>query len=336
MPVEIIPDDFDIDQYNSVASHPLQSWQWGEARKKMGIKVLRLGLFDNTKSLKEVYQMTIHPLPHTSYALGYIPRSLFPPKAILTFLEDFAKKNHLIFVKFEPNVTKESFDQLHTSKSCNFLLPSKHPLFPEWTMLLDISKSEEQLLAEMKNKTRYNIRLAQKKGVTVEEESNEKGFETFSKLYFETTRRQKYFGHTPSYHKTIWETLKGSLSHILVARHENDALAAYELFYFNDILYYPYGGTSEIKRNLMGANAIMWESIRLGKKLGAKQFEMWGALSPGYDMKHPWAGFTRFKEGYGAIFQQMCGSYDLVVNKPLYKLYSIANILRKLYLKLRN
>ncbi len=327
MRVEIIEDNFPIEKWNEKAVHPLQSWQWGEARKKLGITVIRIAEF-NGSQLMDVYQMTLHRLPF-GFKLGYIPRSRTPSKAVLQFLIEYAKKHSIIFIKLEPNEQK--------SKSLNDvrLTSSSHPLFPEWTMVLDLTKSEEELLKEMKPKTRYNIRLAEKKGVVVKEESNDEGFKKFSDLYFETTDRQKYYGHNRNYHQIIWKSLKDSIAHILIAYFDNIPIAAYELFSFNGVFYYPYGGTSSLHRNVMGPNLLMWEAVRLGKKLGATSFDMWGALPPNYQGDTGWAGFTRFKEGYNAQFVQMIGSFDLIINPALYKLYNWVYTLREMYLKLR-
>ena len=199
-------------------------------------------------------------------------------------------------------------------KQFNNLSISPHPLFPSWTQILDLTKSEDELLKSFHSKTRYNIRLAEKKGVVVKEMSNDKGFEIFSKLYFDTCKRQKYFGHTPKYHQIVWNSLKKDISHILIAFYNDTPLAAYELFYFKNILYYPYGGTSLEYRNLMASNLLMWEAIKLGKKSGAEKFDMWGSLSPGYDSSHSWSGFTRFKEGYGTKFTEFIGSYDQIIS----------------------
>jgi lipid II:glycine glycyltransferase (peptidoglycan interpeptide bridge formation enzyme) len=139
----------------------------------------------------------------------------------------------------------------------------------------------------------------------------------------------------PKYHKIIWDSLKKDIAHILIAFYDNVPLAAYELFYFKNTLYYPYGGTSLKYRNLMTSNLLMWEAIKLGKKLGAEKFDMWGSLGPNYDATDPWSGFTRFKEGYGTKFTEFIGSYDLVINKNLYHLYNLANKFREQYLKLR-
>ena len=361
MKIQIVGDNFDKKQYNNLAIHPLQSWQWGEARKKMGIQVLRLGEFDvgnrHACSLQNVYQITFHKIPYTNYKIGYLPRSRFPSKTVLDFLLDYSKKNNVVFIKIEPYVEKggknvilnlfqdpiskkqipkpasKRGEQVRNDIS-DRLVKSSHPLFPDWTIIFDLDKSEDELLKNMKSKTRYNIRLAQKKGVVVKEESNEKGFEIFSRLYFETCKRQNYKGHNPVYHKIFWENLKKDLAHILVAYHQNTPLAAYELFLFKNTFYYPYGGTSEEMRNLMASNLIMWEAIRLGKNLGADKFDMWGSLPPTYPQNHPWAGFTRFKEGYSGRFVKMAGSFDLIVNPLMYKLYNFTQTLREIYLKL--
>ncbi|OGK52787.1 hypothetical protein A2966_04750 [Candidatus Roizmanbacteria bacterium RIFCSPLOWO2_01_FULL_41_22] len=324
--IKPIADDFNKDEYNAVAHHPLQSWQWGEARQKMGLTVMRLGEFARDR-LVNVFQLTLHPLPFSPWCIGYLPRSSQPSQPVIDFLKDYGKKNGIIFFKIEPyetnrNVLKE-------------LRPSPHPLFPLFTQILDLQKTEGDLFNNLKSKTRYNIRLAQKKGVTIIEQSNDKGFAIFSRLYFETTKRQKYFGHSPHYHKIIWETLRNEIVHILIAYFQGQPIAAYELFYFDHILYYPYGGSSLEHRNVMGANLLMWEAIRLGQKLGAKKFDLWGSLPPGYDNSDSWSGFTRFKEGYGGQFTKLAGSFDLIINQKLYLIYNLLHSVRQIVLGIK-
>ncbi|MEK7597394.1 MAG: peptidoglycan bridge formation glycyltransferase FemA/FemB family protein [Patescibacteria group bacterium] len=336
--IKIIADDFSQSEYNKLALHPLQTWEWGEARKKTGVEILRIGEFKKVGTIHElsvqnVFQLTFHKIPKTNYKIGYLPRSVFPSKDILNFLSNYCKKNKIIFIKIEPYVEKSV---IRNPQFVNpLIIKSKHPLFPTWTQILDLSKSEDELLKSFHSKTRYNIRLAEKKGVVIKEMSNDKGFEIFSKLYFDTCKRQKYFGHTPEYHQIIWNNLKKDFAHILIAFYNDVPLAAYELFYFKNILYYPYGGTSLEYRNLMASNLLMWGAIKLGKKLGATKFDMWGSLGPNYDATDPWSGFTRFKEGYGTKFTEFVGSYDLVINPMIYKIYNIIYKLREIYLKLR-
>lgn len=332
MSIQIIPDNFSQEEFNTVALHPLQTWEWGEARKETEVEVIRIGEFEN-HILKNIFQLTIHKIPKLKYQIGYVPRSVFPSKDALDFLEDFGKKNNLIFIKIEPYTKKEEID-IQMLKSQN-LQRSPHGLFPEWTQMLDITPSEEELMKNMKQKTRYNIRLAERKGVIIKEESNKEGFEKFITLYFETCKRQHYYGHTKTYHEIIWNNLKNNIAHILIAYYNEEPLAAYELFHFKDTLYYPYGGSSTKYREVMASNLLMWEAIKLGKNLGAKTFDMWGSLSPNYMGEDVWAGFTRFKEGYGTNYISFIGSYDLIINQVFYTMYNIAHVLRSFYLKIK-
>jgi lipid II:glycine glycyltransferase (peptidoglycan interpeptide bridge formation enzyme) len=313
-------------EWNKHATHPMQSYEWGEARKKMGIELLRLGEY-NHADLKNVFQMTVHSIPYSPYKIGYLPRSSAPSHEVLESLETYARSHKIIVIKIEPHSSAESFTKPENKQ----LIPSPTPLFPEWTQKLDLSPREGELLSNMKPKTRYNIRLAAKKGVVIKEMTTKEGFDIFYQLYEQTCRRQHYFGHNRHYHEVIFQTL-ANYAHILIAWYEEKPLAAYELFLFNDVLYYPYGGSSDLHRDTMAANLLMWEAIRFGKQHNAHYFDMWGSLAPDYNHDNVWAGFTRFKEGYGTSFFKTAGSYDLVINPVLYWIYTTAQRLREKYM----
>lgn len=190
----------------------------------------------------------------------------------------------------------------------------------------------------MHSKTRYNIKIAEKHGVKIVQDSSDEAFKEYLKLTRETTKRQGFFAHSEKYHKLMWETLKtnadGKLSaHLFLAKYKNEVLVAWILFIFKDTLYYPYGASSSKFRETMASNLMMWEAIKFGKKLGLKKFDMWGSLGPEPSVKDPWYGFHRFKEGYGPKLVEFVGSYDLVINKPIYKLYKIADKIRWTLLK---
>ena len=159
-----------------------------------------------------------------------------------------------------------------------------------------------------------------------------KGFEIIIQLYFETTARQKYHGHTRAYHQTIFETLEHSMSHIFIAFFEGIPLSAYHVFLFNKVLYYPYGGSSLLHKNIMAANLLMWDVIKFGKNNGCTSFDMWGSLPPTYDPTTPWGGFTRFKEGFGTEFFEFCGTFDLFLNPFVYSAFNTAQTIRKNFL----
>lgn len=324
-------DDKNKEQFNKLALHPLQSWEWGEFRKKTGIEVVRLGRHKEDK-LIETAQITIHQIPFTKYTIGYFPKGNAPSQEMIKALTELGKKYNCIFIKLEPNIQKDikilRYEDIKTSP---------HPLFTKYTFQLDLTKSEEELLKNMYSKTRYNIRVAEKHGVMVKQDDSNKAFETYLALMQETTKRQKYFAHTEHYHRLMWETLEPSgIAHLLEADYQGQTLVSWVVFLFNGILYYPYGASSNLYRNVMASNLMMWEVIKWGKKNGAKLFDMWGALGPDPNPEDSWYGFHRFKQGYGVKHIEFIGSYDLVINRNLYMIYNLLYNAREIFLRLKS
>jgi len=329
--------------FNKVVTHPLQSWEWGEFREKTGVKVVRLGQFEG-QSLTAGYQITFHKIPKFDLTVGYLPKSEMPTKELFEALKSLGQQEKAIFIKLEPNVgapiSIESKPSLAKKKLIDFILSQGsvygRPQFTKYTFQIDLSKREEKLLAQMKSKTRYNTRLAKRKGVKVSENNSDEAFEVYLDLTFETTKRQKFYAHTREYHRQMWQTLRpAGIAHLLTAKYEGKVLVAWILFEFNKVLYYPYGASSSEHREVMASNLMMWETIRLGKKLGCKTFDMWGCLGPDPNKRDPWFGFHRFKNGYGPTLIEFLGTFDFVINQPKYKLYKIAENLRWKYLRLK-
>lgn len=331
------------------SNHPLQSKEWGEFRKKTGIKVIQ----------SNGIQITIHKIPYTSWTIGYVPKGPLPTKEMISDLKKIGREEKCIFIQLEPNIEVEN-GELKGEKYPSFLIshfsflkPATHPLFTKYTFILDITKSEQELLAGMHPKTRYNIRIAQKHGVEIVEDNSNQAFEEYLKLTKETTKRQGFYAHTEKYHRLMWETLKATsktsrlTAHLFLANYRPKnishlsplishlPLAAWILFVYNDTLYYPYGASSSLHRETMASNLMMWEAIKYGKKLGLKKFDMWGALSSNPDKNDPWYGFHRFKEGYGPKHVEFLGSFDLVINPVLYQLYRILDKIRWIFLGLK-
>ena len=337
----------DIDEqhsqiYNSSVSHPLQTFEWGEFRKKTGIKVIRRGLLENDKVVNP-YQITIHQTPGFPYFIGYFPKGELPSNELLNELEQTGKSNKLSFIQLEPNAVNGQLSIVNDQLRRSF-----HPLFTKYTFILDLTKTEDELLKNMHQKTRYNIRLSEKKGVTVEIDNSDKAFEQYLKLTKQTTERQKFYAHGENYHKLMWETLRISnvksqmsnfdpnklTAHLLKAVYNKKVLVTYILFTFKDTLYYPYGASSDEHREVMASHLTMWEAIKFGKNLGLKKFDMWGAANvPDPKPNNEYFGFHRFKEGFGATLTEFVGSYDLVINPLNYRLLTVADKLRWAYLK---
>jgi lipid II:glycine glycyltransferase (peptidoglycan interpeptide bridge formation enzyme) len=308
--------------------HPLQSIEWGKFREKTGVKVIRINDL----------QLTIHPIPHTKYTIGYLPRGPLPTQEMVKELRQIGKKENCILIQLEPSIIDTEKSKIEFKKLG--LVSAAHPLLTKYTFVLDLTKSEEELLKNMHPKTRYNIRIAEKKGVKILEDNSDKAFEAYLKLTKETTTRQKFYAHGENYHRLMWETLKtqnpdGLSAHLLEAHYENEILVAWILFVLNDTLYYPYGASSNNHREVMASNLMMWEAIKFGKRLGLKKFDMWGAMGPNPDIKDPRYGFHRFKEGYGGKLIEFVESYDLVIDQKMYFAYQILDKIRWTILRIK-
>src|SRR3989338_6930044 len=162
--------------FNKLASHPLQSWEWGEFRLKTGIEVIRLGNYQNGK-LVETAQLTIHQIPFTDKTIGYFPKGGVQSQEMLLALFELGKQKKCIFIKLEPNIKKVDSSPSLILNSNFLILNSSHPLFTKYTFQLDLIKSEEELLKNMHPKTRYNIKVAQKHEVIVQEDNSDEAFE---------------------------------------------------------------------------------------------------------------------------------------------------------------
>jgi len=318
--------------FDQLAPHPLQSWIWGEFRRRQGHRVFRLGVFEKGQLVRG-YQITFHQIPHLPWSIGYLPKSVLPTKEVIAALRQIGQKEKAIFIKLEPNQIN-SLGARQTLKNLG-LTPGKS-FFTPYTSVIDLTKTPDELLASFKPKTRYNIRLAQKKGVTVQEENTDSAFEEYLKLLFETSRRQGFHAHNAQYHRLQWKVLKASgLPHLLTAKYQGKILAAFMLFTFNGKLYYPYGASTRDHRELMAPNLLMWEAIRFGQNHGCTSFDLWGDTAPNPPPNHPHFGFHRFKEGFSPQLKEFVGTYDLVINPLLYSLYLLADKIRWKILRLQ-
>lgn len=327
--------DDEKDKYNSIVSHPIQSWEWGEFKKKTSNQVVRLGIFDKQR-MSTAYQVSFHSIPKLSYTIGYFPKGPVPDRRMLEALVDLGAKKKAIFIKLEPNVKKvEQVEHLNQLLN-NFDLRSAKSVFTPHTFQIDLTPSEEELMAKMKAKTRYNVRLAERNGVKVYEDNSTFAFETYLRLTRETSLRQGFYAHDEEYHRKMWEVLQAAgMARLLVARYKEEILTTWIVFVFQDVLYYPYGASSSEHRNLMANNLIMWEAMKFGKQMGCSTFDLWGSLGPDPDPKDPWYGFHRFKEGYGGELVEFVGTFDLVLLPQMYSLYELSDNIRWKWLRLR-
>jgi len=328
--------------YSRVVTHPVQTWEWGEFQELEGHKVYRLGIFDQQKIISG-YTLSFHQIPHTNFSIGTILRGPKIDKDMIENVGKIAKGENAIFVKIEPDEIEKIYDnknQLLKNKSIvlNYpaLVTSPKVAFYPHSFIVDLKKSEDELLSDMSPKTRYNIKLANRHGVTISHSTKDEDFEIYLKMLFDTTRRQGFYLHSENYHRRQWSILKKTtIPEIFLATYQNQTLAAFMVFKLKDRLFYPYGASLDIHREVMAPTLLMWEVIKYGQSLGLKSFDMWGCLGPDAHAGLPGFGFHRFKQGFGGNLVQFIGTYDLVINPRYYKIYNLVDKYRWKLLRLK-
>jgi lipid II:glycine glycyltransferase (peptidoglycan interpeptide bridge formation enzyme) len=210
---------------------------------------------------------------------------------------------------------------------------------PPSTVLIDLDPEEEEILAGMKSKTRYNVRLAGKRGVSVREGVvRPRGDDDLSRwygLYRETAARDRIAIHAEAYYRALFETAAlfpdVDLS-LLVAEHEGDFLAGIIVLRYGEAATYVYGASSNHKRNLMAPYGLQWEAMRRAKISGARRYDLFG-IPPADDPAHPMHGLYRFKTGFGGRIVHRLGAWDYPVSRGAYALYRGAEAARNTYYK---
>jgi peptidoglycan pentaglycine glycine transferase (the first glycine) len=297
-------------------NHFLQSQYWRACKDKLGNKTYSVGdyFFQTTK------------LPIFKGNVGYMPR-VDLTKIDWQLLLELGKSANCVFITVDPLNLFDEFE-IKPEDSKEFKVAKGIPVHMQKTLILDLEKSEEELLSQMKQKHRYNIKVATKHGVVVKIDDSEDSFETFIKLYQKTVQRQGYSARNENYIRTVWEELRdfGSelpLVTIATAYYQGKPLVSWMLFLYGDTIIYPYGGSSEEFRNVMAPYAIAWEIIKWGKENGYKKFDLFGLENEEND------GYTRFKLGFGGDVIKYADTVDLVIDEKKYRVVKLAYKLRE-------
>ncbi|MFA6992769.1 MAG: peptidoglycan bridge formation glycyltransferase FemA/FemB family protein [Candidatus Gracilibacteria bacterium] len=218
---------------------------------------------------------------------------------IIKILSPIAKSEKAIFIRIDPPLEKSNTKNKGYLNLKSFKI-SNHGFQPEHTLILDITKSEDEILAQMKPKGRYNIGLAKKKGVTIHKS---KDTDAFHKILNETTTRDNFHGHNKDFYENMINTLNGDgrstpLAELYLAKFEGKSIAGIiTTFYKNTAVYY-YGASSNEHRETMAPYLLQWIAIKDAKEKGLKSYDFLG-IAPEGAANHPWAGVTEFKLKFG-------------------------------------
>ncbi len=242
-------------------------------------------------------------------------------EAVYTVIVNFLKQKQCIFWRVEP--TDVFFGKLSAKKV--------YDVNPRATTVLDLVKTEDEILAAMHTKARYNVRLAEKKGVQIVEGKN---WDAFWKLMSATGERDGFRLHEKKHYEAIFAS---PLITQLSAMVEGKVAATAIFVGFGATFTYLFGASDYEFRQYMAPQLLQWEGIRLAKRLGYLRYDFFG-IAPGeyndgeyvYDEKHQYAGVTRFKLGFGGRVEQRSGTFDLLISPFKYKVYNTFRALRRL------
>ncbi len=278
----------------------LQAWAWGRFAESQNKKVYRF-------SGEDFVSLAIEESLVAGKKYIYCPRGpLGNLDAALLDLKKLGADHSIIFSRIEP------MQAVNLPRGVKDVQPAI-----DWA--LDLEKTEEELLIGMKPKTRYNINLAQRKGVTVREGAAA-DLITVWQLFMETAARNKIRLHSQSYYLQMWDHLSPKHLRILIAEYQGVPLAAMFLTLFGDTATYLHGGSSTKMKESMAPYMLHWEAIKVAKSLGLKQYNF-GGVAGVSDENHAWAGITRFKKGFGGFEIIYPGSFDLIYSPIWYNVY---------------
>ena len=319
----------------------LQSWQWGEFQKSINREVWRLGIFEG-EQLVGAAQIIKMPLPLGRHYF-YCPRGPIIDaaldsnqftetfKILVKAMSDKAKEAGGLFIRIEPPLetnNKKLFDQVAE----NVAMEATHFVQPQDTIYIDLKSTEDELLQGMHQKTRYNIHLAERKGVVVRVADKLEDIQLFNKLNEVTTQRDRFRSHPGQYYQAMLNALRPSgFMKLFLASIDNEVVAASLVAFFGDTATYVHGASSDSHRNVMAPHLLQWSQIQQAKKSGHTFYDLWGVVPSDSDnTNHSWAGITRFKKGFGGQEVSWLGAYDLILDNFWYKLYKIARGFRKI------
>jgi peptidoglycan pentaglycine glycine transferase (the first glycine) len=316
-------------------AHFLQSWEWGEFKSRYGWTAKRYLWRDESGVAVAAAQILERSGPAVS--ILYAPRGPLLDwhdtplvEQVITDLKSITASRGAIFIKLDPEIAPiplQSFEESPPAgPDASILLGQGGRLSQEQvqfrnTLVLDLAPSEEELLAAMKQKTRYNIRLAQRKGVTIRK-GNFDDLELLYQMYAETSLRDGFVIRSQEYYLTAWGSfINAGFAQPLIAEVEGEPIGAVIIYRFGKTAWYFYGMSGALHRNKMANYLLQWEAIRWAKAMGCDDYDFWGAPDQ-FNEEDPMWGVYRFKLGFSAETQTSAGAFDFTSRPLLYWLFT--------------
>ena len=347
----------DFIKQNSPDGGFLQSDHWRKFQESVGRKTYLLSLEDDSNLIAHA-SIIKHTLPIVG-SYFYAPRGpifkdqrskikdqndISKLKGFSNDLIEIAKENNIGWIRIEP-ASEEMLEIIKNNlRSGIKLKKSSVDMQPREILMLDISKSEEELIAQMKQKTRYNIRLAEKRGVRVfsvnsEQESvNNKYFEEFLGLVKITAERDKITLHPENYYRKMFEIIPNDILKLYAAEYEGKVIAANLVLFFGQTATYLHGASDNVHRDAMAPYLLQWKAIKDAKNLGCTKYDLGGIKMEKisnfkFQISNSWSGITRFKTGFRPNVEpiRFPGCYDIILNSKKYFLYKFLQRIKRIF-----
>ncbi|GCF06665.1 lipid II:glycine glycyltransferase FemX [Dictyobacter arantiisoli] len=326
----------DRQQWNDfVAKSPYgnitQSYEWGELSKDVGSQALHIGVVDDQNNLCAAVLLLVVKMPMLRSSFFYAPRGpiIDDPNApamgvLLNFVKSEARKYGAFMLKLEPGVDATDTRWIAALERRGFQ-PSSQFLHIRNEWILDIRPDEKDILANMKEKWRYNIRLASRKGVTIREGHGRQDLEIFHLILQETAERDHFYIHDVDHFELLSELFEQDDRYaLLIAEHEGKAIAAIVLMRMGKWCWYRYGASSSKSRNLMPNHLLQWMGMQWAKAHGCEYYNFLGipnSLEEPEAQRDPLWGVYSFKRGFNGFSRLSLPGYDLPYNPVLFKAY---------------
>ena len=325
-------------------AHILQTWEWG------AFKQVETGWTPERLAFEEASGAVVAAASVLTRRIGPL-RVLYVPKGpalsyadpalvtdVIAALEDRARRQRAVWLKIDPDIIagtgipggadpdRPPRDDpagqrvLELLRGRGWRFSASQVQFRN-TVTLDLTQSEDALMAWMSQSTRRKIRLGPKNGVTVREIHTESDLATLYDLYRVTGARQGFLVRPPEYYRQAWTRfIEAGLATAFVAEWEGRALAGVVIFHFGPKAWYFYGMSSDEERQRMPTYLLQWEAIRWAQARGYATYDFWGAPNT-FDDSDPMWGVYRFKDGFGGTVVRHIGAWDFVPNAGLYWVY---------------
>ncbi|HEY3344432.1 MAG TPA: peptidoglycan bridge formation glycyltransferase FemA/FemB family protein [Anaerolineaceae bacterium] len=319
---ELNRSDWDAFLRDFPEAHLLQTAAWGDLKASFGWSAARVS------AGKTGAQVLFRPL-RLGFTLAYLPKGPLGEdwNALWPQVDALCRRRRAVFLKVEPDIWKGACVDL-AGRLPGFV-PSPHEIQPPRTLVIDLSGSEEQVLARMKQKTRYNIHLAEKKGVSVQQTAD---VDVFARMIAVTGERDGFAIHSAAYYRAAYTAFaEGERCALFIAEYAGQPLAGLMTFRSGKRAWYLYGASTELERSRMPAYLLQWKAICWARAQDCCEYDLWGVPDADLDELEThfeertdglW-GVYRFKRGFGGDLHRAVGAWDRVYQPALYRLYRL-------------